>query len=122
MLELDDASVLKFSAVDELQPLPDSQVWYLKHKNGFSNSTFMIISKKNGQALQKVEMQKLEVTNQNETNNNQQWMWDGLSVVSQCHESMMKSGEGRKLVLQEFTAFDKSTDFAFQHFSVESYF
>ena len=117
VLELDDASVLKFSAVDETWP--DSQVWYLKYRNGFSNPSFMIISKKNGQALQGVGSNV--VTNKNDlTNEDQHWRRDGLFIVSQ-RKHVMAKGKGQMLVLHSHGA-NKSKHFDFQHFAAESYF
>ena len=129
VLELDDASVLKFSAVDETWP--DSQVWYIKYRNGFSNPSFMIISKKNGQALQVVESH-VESKEIEPTNENQQWKRDGLLIISlkSYHQQMtddfnsanvMATGEDHKLVLRS-QSLEKSRYFEFKHFAVESYF
>ena len=130
VLELDDASVLKFSAVDETWP--DSQVWYIKYRNGFSNPSFMIISKKNGQALQVVES-NVESKEIEPTNENQQWKRDGLFIVSLkgYHKQMtydfksanvMATGEDHKLVLRSQSLQKSNCYFEFKHFAVESYF
>eukprot|EP00731_Ephydatia_muelleri_P009858 Em0005g444a len=135
VLELDDASVLKFSAVDET--CPDRQVWYIKYRNGFSNPSFMIISKKNGQALQVVES-NVESKEIEPTNENQQWRRDGFFIVSLkgYHQraitpqkvmddfksaNVMATGEDHKLVLRS-QSLEKSSYFEFKHFAVESYF
>ena len=117
VLELDDASVLKFSAVDET--CPDRQVWYIKYRNGFSNPSFMIISKKNGQALQGVGSNVVTKKN-NPSNEDQHWRRDGLFIVSQ-RKHVMAKGEGQMLVLNSRGS-NKSKHFDFQHFAAESYF
>eukprot|EP00731_Ephydatia_muelleri_P010383 Em0005g969a len=120
VLELDDASVLKFSDVGE--SWPDSQVWYLKYTNGFSNPSFMIISKKNGQALQGDGL-NVEIKDRDTANEYQQWRRDELFIVSQRKNTRrikVMSNTGRKLVLESRDS-DKSRYFEFQHFAVESY-
>ena len=121
VLELDDASVLKFSAVDETWP--DRQVWYINYRNGFSNPSFMIISKKNGQALQVVES-NVESKEIEPTNENQQWKRDGLFIVSLkgYHKHVMATGEDHKLVLRSQSLQKSNCYFEFKHFAVESYF
>ena len=134
VLELDDASVLKFSAVDE--SWPDSQVWYLKYRNGFINPSFMIISKKNDKALQHAKS-KVEINKQEPTNESQQWIRDGLYILPLIKhlqdqpgiENMkvikstyvMATGEDHKLVLKSRDS-DNTRYFEFQHIAVESYF
>ena len=130
VLELDDASVLKFSAVDET--CPDRQVWYIKCRNGFSNPSFMIISKKNGQALQVVDSH-VESKEIEPTNENQQWKRDKLFIVSlkTYHKQMtddsksanvMATGEDHKLVLRSQSLEKSNCYFEFNHFAIESYF
>eukprot|EP00731_Ephydatia_muelleri_P009872 Em0005g458a len=125
VLELDDASVLKFSAVDETWP--DSQVWYIKYRNGFSDPSFMIISKKNGQALQVVES-NVESKEIEPTNENQQWKRDGLFIFSLkgYHKQMtydfksanvMATGEDHKLVLRSHSLQKSNCYFEFKHFA-----
>ena len=121
VLELDDASRLKFSAVDAAWP--DSQVWYLKYKNDFSNPSFMIISKRNGQALQDVGM-NVQSKRMDSTNEDQQWRRDALFIVSQMKhalgEKVMASGEDQMLVLKSRDS-DNSRYFEFQHFAAQFY-
>ena len=77
LLELTEKGEVEFKPLDG--PRSEYQQWYIKYVNGYGGTTFMIISKKNGKALQ-MSGDEVMTTECDDEDVFQLWRRDGLYI------------------------------------------
>ena len=80
MLELTEGGKVEFKPLDG--PRSEYQQWYIKYVTGHAGTTFMIISKKNGKALQ-MSGDEVKTSEFNDQDVSQLWRREGLYILPQ---------------------------------------